>query len=82
MTNGACNILTNNFGPDVSSLSIANLKKIIELQGNDNLGGGIRKKRKTRKTRKPNKKTKTMKRTRTINRNKIRKIKISIKNKK
>jgi hypothetical protein len=49
MTNGACNILTNNFGPDVSSLSIANLKKIIELQGSSNLGLGL-KKRKTKKT--------------------------------
>jgi len=48
MTNGACNILTNNFGPDVSSLSIANLKKIIELEGSSNLGLGL----KTRKTRK------------------------------
>ena len=49
MTNGACNILTNNFGPDVSSLSIANLKKIIELQGSSNLGLGL-KTRKIRKT--------------------------------
>ena len=32
MTNGSCNILTNHFSPDVSSLSIANLKKIIEIQ--------------------------------------------------
>jgi hypothetical protein len=46
MTNGACNILTNNFGPDVSSLSIANLKKIIELQGSSNLGLGLKKTRK------------------------------------
>ena len=49
MTNGACNILTNNFGPDVSSLSIANLKKILELQGSSNLGLGL-KTRKIRKT--------------------------------
>lgn len=49
MTNGACNILTNNFGPDVSSLSIANLKKIIELHGSSNLGLGL-KTRKIRKT--------------------------------
>ena len=49
MTNGACNILTNNYGPDVSSLSIANLKKIIELHGSSNLGLGL-KTRKTRKT--------------------------------
>jgi hypothetical protein len=49
MTNGACNILTKNFGPDVSSLSIANLKKIIELHGSSNLGLGL-KKRKTKKT--------------------------------
>lgn len=49
MTNGACNILTNNFGPDVSSLSIANLKKIIELQGSSNLGLGLKTKSKTRK---------------------------------
>ena len=46
MTNGACNILTNNFGPDVSSLSIANLKKIIELEGSSNLGLGLKKTRK------------------------------------
>jgi hypothetical protein len=46
MTNGACNILTNNFGPDVSSLSIANLKKILELQGSSNLGLGLKKTRK------------------------------------
>jgi hypothetical protein len=46
MTNGACNILTNNFSPDVSSLSIANLKKIIELQGSSNLGLGLKKTRK------------------------------------
>jgi hypothetical protein len=32
MTNGPCNILTKRFSPDVSSLSIANLKKIIEIQ--------------------------------------------------
>jgi hypothetical protein len=65
MTNGACNILTNNFGPDVSSLSIANLKKIIELQGNTNLGLGIKKTRKVRKpNKKTNKKTKTSRRTR------------------
>jgi hypothetical protein len=49
MTNGACNILTNNFGPDVSSLSIANLKKILELQGSSNLGLGLKSKSKTRK---------------------------------
>ena len=49
MTNGACNILTNNFGPDVSSLSIANLKKILELQGSSNLGLGLKTKSKTRK---------------------------------
>jgi hypothetical protein len=46
MTNGACNILTNRFGPDVSSLSIANLKKILELQGSSNLGLGLKKTRK------------------------------------
>jgi hypothetical protein len=61
MTNGACNILTNNYSPDVSSLSIANLKKIIELHGNSNLGLGLKKRRKTRKI---NKKTKTRRRTR------------------
>ena len=32
MTNGSCNILTKHFSPDVSSLSIANLKKIVEIQ--------------------------------------------------
>ena len=32
MKNGSCNILTNHFSPDVSSLSIANLKKIVEIQ--------------------------------------------------
>jgi hypothetical protein len=65
MTNGACNILTNRFGPDVSSLSIANLKKIVELHGNHNLGLGIRKRRKTIK------KTKTKRRTRrTLKKNK------------
>lgn len=31
MKNGSCNILTNNFDSDVSSLSIANLKKIVEI---------------------------------------------------
>jgi hypothetical protein len=46
MTNGACNILTNNFSPDVTSLSIANLKKIIELHGSSNLGLGLKKTRK------------------------------------
>ena len=61
MTNGSCNILTNHFSSDVSSLSIANLKKILELQGTHNLGLGIRK---TRKTKKTNKKPKTMTRTR------------------
>lgn len=62
MTNGSCNIVTNNFSPDVSSLSIANLKKIVELHGNNNLGFGLKKRRKTRKThRKPHKKTKKRK---------------------
>jgi hypothetical protein len=62
MTNGACNILTNNFSPDVTSLSIANLKKIIELHGSSNLGLGLKKRRKTRKTnKKPHKKTKKRK---------------------
>ena len=32
MTNGSCNILTKHFSPDVSSLSISNLKKIVEIQ--------------------------------------------------
>jgi hypothetical protein len=32
MKNGSCNILTNHFEEDVSSLSIANLKKVVELQ--------------------------------------------------
>jgi hypothetical protein len=36
MTNGPCNILTKRFSPDVSSLSIANLKKIIEIQDDVN----------------------------------------------
>ena len=62
MTSGSCNIVTNNFSPDVSSLSIANLKKIVELHGNNNLGFGLKKRRKTRKThRKPHKKTKKRK---------------------
>ena len=34
MTNGSCNILTNNFEPDVSSLSIANLKKVVQIHEN------------------------------------------------
>ena len=34
MKNGACNILTNHFEEDVSSLSIANLKKIVEIYDN------------------------------------------------
>lgn len=31
MKNGSCNMLTNHFEEDVSSLSVANLKKIIEI---------------------------------------------------
>jgi hypothetical protein len=62
MTSGSCNIVTNNFSPDVSSLSIANLKKIVELHGNNNLGFGLKTRRKTRKThRKSHKKTKKRK---------------------
>ena len=34
MTRGACNILTKHIGSDVSSMSIANFKKIIELYNN------------------------------------------------
>jgi hypothetical protein len=36
MTNGSCNILTKHFSPDVSSLSISNLKKIVEIQDDVN----------------------------------------------
>lgn len=34
MKNGSCNILTNHFEEDVSSLSVSNLKKIIEITDN------------------------------------------------
>ena len=54
MNNGSCNILTKNFGPDVSSLSIANLKKIVELHGSSNLGLGLKNNRKTKQNKKRN----------------------------
>ena len=64
MKSGACNILTNRFSPDVSSLSIANLKKIVELHGNHNLGFGLKsnRNRKTKKIKKTYKNRKTQKR--------------------
>jgi hypothetical protein len=56
MNNGSCNILTKRFSPDVSSLSIANLKKIVELQGNHSSGLGLKKSKSIRKS-KSNRKT-------------------------
>jgi hypothetical protein len=32
MKNGSCNILTNHYEEDVSSLSFSNLKKVVEIQ--------------------------------------------------
>jgi hypothetical protein len=52
MTNGSCNILTNKFGSDVSSLSIANLKKILQLHGGVGSGKKSRSRSKAWKTRK------------------------------
>jgi len=59
MNNGSCNILTKRFSPDVSSLSIANLKKIVELHGNHSSGLGLKSKqnRKTKRKSKSNRKT-------------------------
>ena len=44
MTRGACNILTEHVGSDVSSMSIANFKKIIEIYNQNRTSVGTRKK--------------------------------------
>ena len=60
MHNGSCNILTKRFSPDVSSLSIANLKKIVELHGNHSSGFGLKsnQNRKTKRNKKFKQKSK------------------------
>ena len=62
MHNGSCNILTKRFSPDVSSLSIANLKKIVELHGNHSSGLGLKSKQKSKSNRKSKSKRKTKRR--------------------
>jgi hypothetical protein len=56
MKHGSCNILTNHYQEDVSSLSFANLKKVVEIQDrlNEDREKEIEKEKKDKQTMKKN----------------------------